>query len=80
MRRCNGFSSETKCITKKLITSACAVPDDDTDTVIIISLYDEVISRYNKDGFVEHISPPSPFSGSCSYYRQDDGTMVGIQF
>jgi len=56
---------------------ACAVPDDDTETVIIISFNNEVISRYNKDGFVEHISsPPSPLSGGCSYYRQDDGTMV----
>jgi len=58
---------------------ACAVPDDDTETVIIIpfNIENEVISRYNKDGFVEHISsPPSPLAGGCSYYRQDDGTMV----
>jgi len=56
---------------------ACAVPDDDTETVIIISFNNEVISRYNKDGFVEHISsPPSPLTGPCSYYRQHDGTMV----
>ena len=57
------------------------MPDDDTETVIIISFNNEVISRYNKDGFVENISaPPSPLSGGCSFYRQDDGTMVGIQF
>ena len=53
------------------------MPDDITETVIVIPRYYEKISRYNKDGFVEHISPPSPIRyPSCSSYRQDDGQMV----
>ena len=53
------------------------MPDDITETVIVIPRNYEKISRYNKDGFVEHISPPSPIRyPSCSSYRQDDGQMV----
>jgi len=56
---------------------ACAVPDEKTETVIVIPYVNEKISRYDKDGFVEHISPPSPIPyPSCSSYRQDDGQMV----
>ena len=54
------------------------MPDDKTETVIIIPFNNEVISRYNKDGFVESISPPSPMQtpASCSSYRKGDGQMV----
>jgi len=56
--------------------NACAMPDDVTETVIIINYNYKNISRYNKDGLKEHIFPSPPLTGACSYYRQDDGTMV----